>query len=585
MAERQPLYLAIDIGTGSVRVALFNDKGEKLSYSSGKIKTRNPRLDHYEQSTVNIWRSTVRCIQHVANECGLNSQAAKRYIASIGVDATCSLAVCLDNGLLTPVPLDGSVDTEVDDSGIEDDDVFNVILWMDRRSIVDTNFINDLGERNDHVKDVLSHFGGIMSPENQPPKIRWLCRNYPKRFRGNDIVYFDLSDWLVAKLTACVNIHARSTCTIACKWGWHNHQWNTQFWDALGLSHLCGDDFRAIGKPDMACYPGSYVGDLSDKVGAELSFRQSEQCIVAAGIIDAYSGSIWALGLAHLDSNDEIDKRKVVSFVCGTSTCVLQVSENPVFVPGVWGPHQHALIPNWHVTEGGQTITGKLLDHLVHTHPAFAELCELYINDENTIFQVLSAEGEIQFETYGEDPATHVHLLDYYSGNRSPIADASARGVHTGLSLDTSVANLAVQFRAAVQALCYGGKRILDALSNAGLPKACVIAACGGLTRCDLFLTELADCVGTPVALCEEVDTVLLGGAVLARMAHERSDDMMGIAKQMCRINRVINPNPDRKSYHDRKYKVYKKMYEDFVTYRSIMDGIGEEGEKNDKHV
>lgn len=46
------------------------------------------------------------------------------------------------------------------------------------------------------------------------------------------------------------------------------------------------------------------------------------------------------------------------------------VSEDPIFVPGVWGPYKNAMVPNMWLGEGGQSATGKLIDHIIDSHPA-----------------------------------------------------------------------------------------------------------------------------------------------------------------------------------------------------------------------
>jgi len=46
------------------------------------------------------------------------------------------------------------------------------------------------------------------------------------------------------------------------------------------------------------------------------------------------------------------------------------VNENKIFVNGVWGPYYSAMVPGFWLNEGGQSATGKLLDHVIDTHPA-----------------------------------------------------------------------------------------------------------------------------------------------------------------------------------------------------------------------
>lgn len=46
------------------------------------------------------------------------------------------------------------------------------------------------------------------------------------------------------------------------------------------------------------------------------------------------------------------------------------VNEKKLFVNGVWGPYFNAMVPGLWLSEGGQSVTGKLLDHIIDTHPA-----------------------------------------------------------------------------------------------------------------------------------------------------------------------------------------------------------------------
>lgn len=46
------------------------------------------------------------------------------------------------------------------------------------------------------------------------------------------------------------------------------------------------------------------------------------------------------------------------------------VNEKKLFVGGVWGPYFSAMVPRLWLSEGGQSATGKLLDHIIDTHPS-----------------------------------------------------------------------------------------------------------------------------------------------------------------------------------------------------------------------
>lgn len=44
-----------------------------------------------------------------------------------------------------------------------------------------------------------------------------------------------------------------------------------------------------------------------------------------------------------------------------TLSFLFQISKDPIFVPGVWGPYFSAMVPGFWLNEGGQSVTGKLV--------------------------------------------------------------------------------------------------------------------------------------------------------------------------------------------------------------------------------
>lgn len=59
----EALFIGVDVGTSSVRSALVTDKGKILKTAVENIQIWNPRPDFYEQSSADIWRACIRCIQ------------------------------------------------------------------------------------------------------------------------------------------------------------------------------------------------------------------------------------------------------------------------------------------------------------------------------------------------------------------------------------------------------------------------------------------------------------------------------------------------------------------------------------------
>eukprot|EP00177_Eucheuma_denticulatum_P001338 GFKZ01002432.1.p1 GENE.GFKZ01002432.1~~GFKZ01002432.1.p1 ORF type:complete len:561 (-),score=92.19 GFKZ01002432.1:283-1965(-) len=554
------VYLAIDVGTGSARAAIFTGTGHKLGHAAHPIKTRNAKENYYEQSSSDIWQAIVRSV----NEARLLAEQteAEIEIVSVGVDATCSLVVCEDDEELSGISVVPGKEGEVDG------EVWNVILWLDRRGIGEADWINGL--EGEGVKGVKGVFGGKLSPENEPPKMAWLKKNKRELFESG--LFFDLADWVTCK--CCGDRGVRACCTVSCKWGWGSGEggWNAKFWREIGLEEVCEQDFRRIG--GRVVRPGEVVGVVTEEVQRELGVAKG--CVVAGGMIDAHCGALWSIG--GEDVGVSIERR--LSVIGGTSTCFIRIGKERVFVPGVWGPFRDAVLPGFFVTEGGQSVTGKLLEYVVEGHEAWDGILEEVAGDKGQGLEKLAKITEEAMEMDKRDPAEDVHVLDYHAGNRSPLADPSLKGVMVGLGLRTDEWDLAVKFRAVIQSLCYGARHVIEEMRKAGVNVGAVMA-CGGLCKSRLFLKELADSLGIAVVLSEEEDTVLLGGGILGRCA-ERMDKgdgqvllecLVDSAREMTRVGEVIQPNEIRKKYHDRKFKVYREMHADFVKYRGIMAG------------
>lgn len=54
----------------------------------------------------------------------------------------------------------------------------------------------------------------------------------------------------------------------------------------------------------------------------------------------------------------------------------MAVSDDPIFAEGIWGPYFSAMVPGMWLNEGGQSATGKLVDHIIETHPATPSITE-----------------------------------------------------------------------------------------------------------------------------------------------------------------------------------------------------------------
>ncbi|MHC4914913.1 MAG: FGGY-family carbohydrate kinase [Planctomycetota bacterium] len=541
------LFIGVDVGTGSARAGVFDASGRMLGSAANDIKMWRPRPDFVEQSSDDIWAMVCRSVRQAMGAAGAEAGQVK----GLGFDATCSL-VLLD-AEDRPVTVSPSAGDEQ-----------NVIVWMDHRAMEQTVAVNSGGH------DVLKYVGGVISPEMQTPKLLWIRENLPESWK-RAARFLDLPDFLTYRATGD---DTRSLCTTVCKWTYlgHEERWDDAFFRAVGLGEFVDDGYRRIGTRVRPM--GEPVGEgLTAEAAGELGLETGTA--VGVSIIDAHAGGVGLLG-AVIDGQgptpETLERR--LALIGGTSSCHMAVSRDATFVPGIWGPYFSAMIPGTWLTEGGQSATGALVDHVIFSHAAAAALKKEASASGRTVYQLLNARLERLAEGLDIPAAltAELHVLPYFHGNRSPRADATLRGALSGLRLSATADDLALQYLAAVQAVAYGTRHIIEEMNAKGFAIDTVIA-CGGGTKNPVFLREHADITGCRIVLGREPEAVLLGSAVLGATAAGRYPSVIGAMGEMDAAGEEILPSArEVREYHDRKYSVFMRMYDDFMAYRAMMN-------------
>jgi FGGY-family pentulose kinase len=537
--------IGVDVGTGSARAGIFTPDGLLLSSASHPIRIWHRAAAIVQQSSADIWQAVTQAVRTA------HALADHVPIRGIGFDATCSLVVLDAAG--APV----SVDPDGDPA--QDVPVQDVIVWMDHRAAAQAARIN----HGAHA--VLRHVGGQISPEMQTPKLLWLKENASPAWR-KAATFLDLPDFLTWRATGSAS---RSLCSTVCKWTYvgHEQRWDEAYFHAIGLGDLADENFSRIGTEILPI--GAPTGDgLSPDAAAELGLPIGTA--VGTSAIDAHAGGLGVIG-ATLADDRPLQRR--LALIGGTSSCHMAVSPDPRFIQGIWGPYKSAMIPGQWLNEGGQSATGSLIDHVITTHPAFQPLVAHAAG--KTIYEILNARLAVLSRDLPHPAAlTHgLHVMPDFHGNRSPRADSSARGMISGLSLSATADDLAVLYLATLQAIAYGTRHIIETL-NLGGYEIDTILACGGGTRNPVFLREHADATGCTIILPREPEAVLLGSAMLGAVAGGLHPDIQAAMAAMSHAGEVIAPTPgDVRAYHDAKYAIFRRMYDDQVAYADMMRG------------
>ncbi len=108
-----------------------------------------------------------------------------------------------------------------------------------------------------------------------------------------------------------------------------------------------------------------------------------------------------------------------------------------------------------------------------------------------------------------------VYMVPAFTGLGAPHWDAEARAAILGLTRDAGVAAIA---RAALEAVCYQTRDLVDAMVADGVSKPTVLRADGGMAVNDWLLQFLADITDAEVERPAETETTALGAAYLAAL-------------------------------------------------------------------
>ncbi|OIV99809.1 hypothetical protein TanjilG_26147 [Lupinus angustifolius] len=563
------VFLGVDVGTGSARAGLFDEEGKLLGSSSSPIQIWKSDAC-VEQSSTDIWLAICAAVKAACSQ----AKVAPTEVKGLGFAATCSLvAVDADS---SPVSVSWSGDSRR-----------NVIVWMDHRAVEQAERINSCNS------PVLEYCGGALSPEMQPPKLLWVKENLQESW-AMVFRWMDLSDWLSYRATGD---DTRSLCTTVCKWTYLGHAhmqhindqnsrdmeacgWDDEFWEEIGLGDLIEGHHAKIGR--SVAFPGHPLGSGLTPTAAKA--RNSELGLVpgipvGTSLIDAHAGGVGVIESVPPSEAEEHDKEAISNrmvLVCGTSTCHMGVSRSKLFIPGVWGPFWSAMVPEYWLTEGGQSATGALLDHIIENHAASPLLANRAASQKISVFELLNKLLETmmieQKQSFVAALTEDLHVLPDHHGNRSPIADPKSKGVIYGLTLDTSVKQLALLYLATVQGIAYGTRHIVEHC-NAHGHKINTLLACGGLSKNPIYIQEHADIIGCPIILPRESESVLLGAAILGAVASRKYRSLSEAMKSLNAAGQVIHPSKDPKvkKYHDAKYKIFRDLYTQQLEFRSMM--------------
>jgi FGGY-family pentulose kinase len=497
--KTDPLFLGLDIGTQSVRAALFDDRGNCRGYATSPLDTSHPHPAWAEQDAAQWWQATRAAVPEA-----LSRAAAKpEDIAAIGLDCTaCTVIPCRRDG--TPLR--------------------PALLWMDQRAFREAEEISASGD------PILRYVSSVVSPEWMLPKALWLKRHERTIYEQAERLV-ECTDWFMYRLTGEWTL---SLNNVSVKWNYARPDggWSKALLRRVDLVELPGKwptTIVPLGKGELG---------LSETAASALRLRPGTP--VAQGGIDAYLGM---LGLGAVGSGD-------LAMIMGSSTCHLAMTDKALFGSGMLGCYPDAVVEGLYTLEGGQTSTGSILDwyrrHFAGNEAAEAE------RTGRGLYEIL--DGKAAAVPAGCEGLV---CLDYWQGNRCPLKDPRARGVLWGLTLSHGPGHIV---RSIYEATAFGTRHILEDLAGHGFRVARLFAGGGG-ARSRLWLQIHADILDQPIHVPREVESCALGAAMVAAVHNGHYGSLDEAAQQMVQMAGVVEPQKGTKGIYDYHYRKYVETY------------------------
>ena len=299
---------------------------------------------------------------------------------------------------------------------------------------------------------------------------------------------------------------------------------------------------------------GQAAGSLCKEWAERLGLN--DNAVISVGTFDAHAGALGA----------EIEEFTLVR-VMGTSTCDILVSSNESLadntVKGICGQVDGSVVPGMTGLEAGQSAFGDLLswfkevlswpiDNLLSTSDLISEDLKSQLSEElkEKMISALSAEAK-NIPVSESGPLA----LDWINGRRTPDADQTLKAAITDLSLGSTAPHI---FRALVEAICFGSKKIIERFNHEGVKINSIIGIGGVAKKSPFIMQTLANVVNMPIKIANSEQAPALGAAMYASVAaniYQSTDEA-----------KTAMGNGFEKTYYpeEETAKVYGELYEQY---------------------
>ena len=392
----------------------------------------------------------------------------------------------------------------------EDNVIRPAILWNDGRTTEECDYLNHtIG--TDKLSEYTANiaFAGFTAP-----KLLWLSKHEPDNFAKIDKIMLP-KDYLAYRLTV---VHATdvSDASGMLLLDVKNRKWSQEMCD---ICHISIEQLPELFESYEA------IGTLKADVAAELGV--STQVKVAAGAGDNAAAAVATGTVGEGKCNISLGTSGTI-FI---SSDKFRVDDNNAL---------HAFCG----ANGKYHLMGCMLS---------AASCNKWWMDEIIGSKDYAKEQE-QITKLGEN---HVFYLPYLMGERSPYNDPDARATFTGMTMDTTRADMT---QAVLEGVAFALRDSFEIAKALGIPLERT-KICGGGAKSPLWRTIVANVLGIPVDILETEEGPSLGGAMLAAVACGEYASVEEAASKIVHVIDTVEPTVELTEKYEQCYTKFTKIY------------------------
>jgi gluconokinase len=478
-------FLGVDLGTGSCKAVVINERAEVLGFGSGDYSGITTHEKWEEQDPRTLLDGMIRAVRSAIADAG-------------DLKGNCG-GMSMGGALHSIMAVDGSGEP-----------LTGVITWADNRA---TRQAADIRETPSYASDLYNQTGCPVHAIYPAYKIRWIKENRPEVFKRTT-KFISAKEYIFFRLTGQ---YAVDYCLAAGSGLLNTH---TLAWNASSLE-LAGIDGSKL---SPLCDPREVFYGLNPSSAEQMGVSPDTHIVLGSG--DAANSSIGAGSVSPWQA----------TCMVGTSGALRMIRSEPFL-----DTHSRTwcyAIDRSHWLAGGAINNGGVAlswfkDLLLEAFPDHQQGRQMTFDDMVS----LAARADA-----GSDG---IVCLPFFAGERSLYWNLNARAAFFGLTLNHKAEHVA---RAILEGIAFRIKSIYDVLISTDMDIRQILAS-GGFTHSRLWLRIVAGVLNRELVIPRWGETSCFGAAFWSLLGAGVYSDMEQIGDLLPEGEICLPPKEDVEIY------------------------------------